>query len=79
MRPGQDFDVVIAGAIFTAAVGVGRFGAAAKRVCEDGSRKSPALVVLKKGSSHRANDNRLTLEGNSGAPGRIRTHDPLGS
>ena len=49
---------------------------AANRVCESGSRKTPALVILKNKRSPRerqAHDLRLKF----GAPGRIRTHDPL--
>ena len=45
--------------------------AAANKVCEDESRKSPALVVLKNESGYRASDNRLSLEAKIGAPGRI--------
>jgi len=35
------------------------------------SRKSSALVVLKDEGGYRVNDNRLSLEANVGAPGRI--------
>ena len=45
--------------------------AAANRVCEDESRKSPALVVLKNEGGYRERDNRLSLEAKFGAPGRI--------
>jgi integrase len=45
--------------------------AAAEKVCEDGSRKSPALVVLKKKAVGDNLPNRLMLKQEFGAPGRI--------
>lgn len=45
--------------------------AAAEQVCEVGSRKSPALVVLKKKAVGDNLPNRLMLKQESGAPGRI--------
>ena len=45
--------------------------AAAERVCESESRKTPALVVLKQKAVGARSSNRLLSVGNSGAPGRI--------
>ncbi len=50
---------------------------AAERVCGDGSRESPALVVLKQKAAEANSSNRLMSKENFGAPREIRTPDPL--
>lgn len=44
---------------------------AANKVCEDGSRKSPALVMLKRKAAGALGSNRLMQDKKFGAPGRI--------
>ncbi len=44
---------------------------AAEKVCGDGARKSPALVVLKQKAAGGVTSNRLMSTAESGAPGRI--------
>ena len=48
-----------------------RLIAAAEKVCEEGSRKSPALVVLKQKAVGANDSNRLMTSDKFGAPGRI--------
>ena len=50
---------------------------AVEKACGDGSRKSPALVVLKQKAAGIEDSNRLMSSGNFGAPREIRTPDPL--
>lgn len=45
--------------------------AAAEKACETGSRKSPALVVLKQKAAGATSSNRLNGSKDFGAPGRI--------
>ena len=50
---------------------VSRLTSAAQKVAEAPSRKSPALLVLKRKAAGATSPSRLTANGNIGAPGRI--------